>query len=457
MSLIRSLAAALALLAFDVSIARPHEARAEVPRTISIDARDIELSDLIRLLAAESNANIVADGSVRPQRVSLRLRDVWFDEALSTITQSFNLVAHRNGRILVLGDAASMNRRYADSGELASQTVVLTLARAKADDLVAPLTSALPVGTVIFADKRSSSIIVTGAGSTVQRARYLVRALDVSGVGQNGSQTTAFALQNVKASEAARALRGAIPETALVADDRQNAILITGNTEITEAAKQILVNMDNPGRQVMFEVRVADVQPEIDSSNLGITFGGKGFGSGGLSQFAYTLTQSSVIVNAQLNSLIQRGHASILATPRIATLNNREATLLVGETYPVVTTNLQTGLPTVQNVDVGVKLRLTPTIGPDGTITAEMHPEYSQITGFNAAFPIVANRRVDSTLRVRDGETIVLGGLFSDVDSDTITKLPFLGDVPVFGSFFRNRQRSHTKDEVVFLITPHVL
>ena len=86
-----------------------------------------------------------------------------------------------------------------------------------------------------------------------------------------------------------------------------------------------------------------------------------------------------------------------------------------------------------------------------------MHPEYSQITGFNAAFPIVANRRMDSTLRVRDGETIVLGGLFSDVDSDTITKLPFLGDVPVFGSFFRNRQRSHTKDEVVFLITPHVL
>jgi type IV pilus assembly protein PilQ len=65
--------------------------------------------------------------------------------------------------------------------------------------------------------------------------------------------------------------------------------------------------------------------------------------------------------------------------------------------------------------------------------------------GFNNAFPIVANRRVDSTLRVRDGETIVLGGLFSDIDSDTVTKLPFLGDIPILGAVFRNRARSHPR------------
>jgi type II secretory pathway component GspD/PulD (secretin) len=94
----------------------------------------------------------------------------------------------------------------------------------------------------------------------------------------------------------------------------------------------------------------------------------KGFGSSRLEQFSYTITQSSVIVNAQLNTLIQRGRASILATPQIATLNNHEASLLVGEIYPVITT----GLPTVQNVAVGVKLRLTPTIGPNGAITAEI-------------------------------------------------------------------------------------
>jgi type II secretory pathway component GspD/PulD (secretin) len=169
------------------------------------------------------------------------------------------------------------------------------------------------------------------------------------------------------------------------------------------------------------------------------------------------LTKSSVTVNAQLNALIQNGHASILAQPRIATINNHEATLLVGETYPVVTVNLQTGFPSVTNIDVGVKLRLTPSIGADGMITAEFHPEFSQITGFNATFPIVSNRRVDSTLRLHDGDTIVLGGLFSDIDSETITKFPILGDIPGLGAFFRNKERTHNKDEVVFYITPHIM
>jgi type II secretory pathway component GspD/PulD (secretin) len=208
---------------------------------------------------------------------------------------------------------------------------------------------------------------------------------------------------------------------------------------------------------VMFEVRVADVEPTNDTDNVGVQFGGQGYGTGALGQFPYTITRSSLIVNAQLNTLVQRGHASILAQPRVATLNNREASLLVGEQYPVVTVNQQTGYPTVQTIDVGVRLRLTPTIGADGSITADLHPEYSQIIGFNNNFPIIANRKLDATLRVHDGETIVLGGLFQDVDSETVTKLPILGDLPVLGGVFRNRARTHTKDEVVFFITPRIL
>jgi type IV pilus assembly protein PilQ len=207
----------------------------------------------------------------------------------------------------------------------------------------------------------------------------------------------------------------------------------------------------------MFEVRVADVQPINDTSNVGIEFGGSGFGAGALGQLPYALTKSSLVVNAQINALVQQGHASILAQPRVATLNNREASLLVGEQYPVVTVNQQTGYPSVQTIDVGVRLRVTPTIGDDGSITADLHPEYSQIIGFNNSFPIIANRKVDAALRVHDGETIILGGLFQDVDSETVTKLPVLGDLPVLGSVFRDRQRSHTKDEVVFFITPHVI
>ena len=177
-----------------------------------------------------------------------------------------------------------------------------------------------------------------------------------------------------------------------------------------------------------------------------------------LRQFPHALTKSSITIkrpNQRARS--DRGHAQILATPHIATLNNREATLLVGEQYPIVTVNEQTGFPTVTNVDVGVQLRVTPTIGADGVITAEVHPEYSEIIGFNSSFPIIANRKVDAVLRVHDGETIVLGGLFQDTSSETISKLPFLGDIPILGQFFRNKATARQRDEVVFFITPHIL
>jgi type II secretory pathway component GspD/PulD (secretin) len=426
---------------------------------LSIDARDIDLGDVIRLLAMQSGTNLVPDGSIKPVRVTLRLHDVSFDEALATLTQAYGLQAHRDGRIILVGDAAVMNRRYPDQTlPSGTKTVVFPLGHAKPDELKAPLVDALPTGTLVVCDDRTGSIIISANATTIERARRLIGALDAPAAGNGGSTSFKVVhLRNIKASDAVKALKGSVPDDALVADDRQNIVVVTGNDEIQTTAHSLLASIDNPGKQVMFEVRVADLSPQIDSSNVGVQVGGSGFGSGALAQIPYLLTRSSLIINAQLNALVQHGRASILAQPRIATLNNKEATLLVGETYPVVTTNLQTGYPTVTNVDIGVKLRLTPTIGEDGSITAELHPEYSQIMGFNNAFPIVANRKVDSTLRVRDGETIVLGGLFSDIDSDTVTKLPFLGDIPILGSVFRNRQRSHTRDEVVFYITPHIL
>jgi len=327
----------------------------------------------------------VADASFKPRRITFRLHDVDSDVALATLAQAYDLQTHRSGNIVLIGDAAAMNRRF------------------------------------------------------------------------GGVNSTSVTLRNAKPSEAVKELKGAIPEAGIVADDRSNTVVVTGNADVQATAQSLLSSIDGPGRQVMFEVRVTDVKPIDDTSNVGIQFGGNGFGAGAVAQFPYALTKSAIAINAQVNALVQNGHAQILATPRIATLNNREATLLVGETYPIVTVNQQTGFPTVTNVNVGVQLRVTPTIGEDGIITAELHPEYSEIIGFNASFPIIANRKVDATLRVRDGETIVLGGLFEDTSSETISKLPFLSDVPVFGQFFKNKATARQRDEVVFFITPHIL
>ncbi|HTJ26560.1 MAG TPA: secretin N-terminal domain-containing protein [Candidatus Limnocylindria bacterium] len=443
---------AAAVVALTLAVAHPTAAQND---RFTFEASDVDLADAIRLLGAEAGRNVVADGSIRPQRVRIRLADVSFDEALATLVTAYGLQTHRDGRILIVGDASSMNRRFPDDGTPGGTlTRVFVLAHAYPEELVSPLQSALPQGTLVVGDKRTGTLVITGSAATIARARQLVAALDAP-TGVNATLT--IPLHNLRASEALKALKGAVPESALFADDRQNVVVVSGNAELQEIVRTILQGLDAPGRQVMFEVRVADVEPTNDTDNVGIEYGGVGFGTGAQAQFPYTVIRSAFVVNAQINTLVQRGRASILAEPRVATLNNHEASLLVGEQYPVVTVNQQTGYPSVQTIDVGVRLRLTPTIGAEGSITAELHPEFSQIIGFNNGFPIIANRKVDATLRVHDGETIVLGGLFQDIDSDTVTKLPFLGDLPVLGGVFRNRQRSHTKDEIVFFITPRIL
>jgi type II secretory pathway component GspD/PulD (secretin) len=133
------------------------------------------------------------------------------------------------------------------------------------------------------------------------------------------------------------------------------------------------------------------------------------------------------------------------------------ASLLVGQQYPIVYFDARTGTQQVQFVNVGVNLNVTPTIGTDGAITTDLETDYSQVTGSISNFPIITTRKAQSTLRVRDGETIVIAGLFADVDTSTLTKVPFLGDIPFLGEVFRNRARQHSKDEVVFLITPHLV
>jgi type II secretory pathway component GspD/PulD (secretin) len=265
----------------------------------------------------------------------------------------------------------------------------------------------------------------------------------------------ALHLRYARSSEAAKQLKGVVPDNALVTDERQNAVIVTGTPETVASARALLAAIDVPTPQVMFEVRVADITVDAEL-DIGVLYGS----AAGTGTTTYLFQNKTIPLTATLNALVSEGRAQLLATPRLATLNNHEASLLIGENFPITTQTISGGATTtsVQFVDIGVKLRVTPTIGSDGSITAELHPEFSALAGTNAAgFPIITNRKIDATLRVDKDETIVLGGLLSDSEALTVTKVPFLGDVPILGEVFRNRQRSHRKDDVVFLITPHVL
>jgi protein transport protein HofQ/type IV pilus assembly protein PilQ len=427
---------------------------------INIDVHDADIVDVLRLLGAQARVNLVPDGSLRHDRISLHLQNVTFEETINALARAYELQIRKEGSVLLVGAGASMNRRFGESnnGALGTHTKVFHVAYARAEDLVKPLFDALVPGTVVIADHRTSSIVVTGSSSTIERATGLIAAFDSSLDLTPGRSIGVVPLRYVKASDALKLLKGLVPDGAAVADDRQNVVLVNGAQDTAQTVRGFIAQIDRPSRQVMFEVKVIDMTPQNDSSNVGIQFGGvdlTGEPSAGATSF--TFARSSLQLNATLNFMVSKGRAKILATPRLVTLNSREASLLIGETYPIIYFDIRSGNQQIQTIDIGVKLRMTPTIGADGSIVAELHPEYSEIQGFQQSYPVIANRKVDSTLRVADGETIVLGGLLREITSETVTKLPLLSDVPILGEIFKNRQRTAERDEIVFLITPHIV
>lgn len=429
-------------------------------QAITLDLHDVNISDALALLSAEAGVNIVTDASVKPERVTLHLKNVSFQNALSVLVDAHGLQVHREGNVLIVGEIEAMNRRYDGANTaLGAQTYVLPLSHARADDVAKELTDALPTGTVIVADKRTRSVVVTGTADTVARARHLLTALDGSTEDTPAGTTKAYHLRYLRTDEALKQLKLLAPEGTFLADEQHNAIVVSGPEEIQVAAQRLFESFDQPSPQVMFEVKVADVTPQNDDSNFGLEWGGVDFqGHPIAGATTYAFTGGAIPVNVRLNALLSEGRAQILATPKLVTLNNKEADLLIGQTYPVIYNTSVLGGQNVQFVDIGVKLRLTPTIGPDGTVTADLHPEYSELIGLtDSGYPIIANRKIDSTLRVGDAQTIVLGGLMRDVDNQTITRVPGLSSIPVLGKFFENRRAHHERDEIVFLITPHVI
>lgn len=436
-------------------------ATAATSRALSLNVRDADVVDVLRLLGVQAKVNIVPDASLRHDRITLHLSGVTFDQAMTAMARAYDLEVRREGGIWLVGSASSMNRRFgfdAPSERLGGKLQVFPIRNARAEDLVKPLSDALVPGTVVLADRRTSTVIVSGSAPTLEKAATLIAALDSAGRSNAERQTSVLPLKYLKASEAMKLLKGFVPDGQAAADDRQNAILMTGNGDIVENLREVISQIDRPSRQVMFEVKVVDMTPLNDASNVGIQLGGVDLlAQPTMGATSFTFSRSTVQLNATINFMVSRGNAKILATPRLVTLNNHEASLLIGETYPIIYFDIRSGNQQLQTIDIGVKLRMTPTIGADGSILAELHPEYSEIQGFEQSYPIIASRKVDSTLRVRDGETIVLGGLLREISSETVTKLPVLGDLPILGSVFRNRQKSAERDEIVFLITPHIV
>lgn len=311
------------------------------------------------------------------------------------------------------------------------------------------------------------------------------------------SASTLIRLGHIKADAAAPLLPESLLERLRVTVVREhNGLLLTGPADALARGRAILKELDRPIPQIFFEVLVVDYNSEA-LRDIGFRAGRLGTaadsGSGGesWSPSVDILWRAPAVEEAlsavrrrlpgvgvgtlpadffvRLQALERTGKARIRSRPQLATLNGHPAELKIGETrYYKLTSETplrdpsQVYLQTTerfQTVDINISLAVTPWVSASGDITVDIHPEFNTPLDQGQRPdlpPDIRSRSLNATVRLRDGETIVLGGLVQEVEEAAVTRFPLLGRVPVLGRFFQRRYTRRVNSELVIYLTPHL-
>ena len=415
----RFIPTALALPALLLALAAGAASGAALNKTITLDAEDAYLPSVLKVLAEKGDLNIVTGPGVSGGRISIHMKDVPLDQAVNLVVRAAGLAYERIGNSILVGDPKSLKE------ETGLSAYIVDLKFADASDVKEALKG---ISADIQVDKGGNRLVVMTSPRVISQIQEMVLTLDQP------------ARQVMLEARVVEVSTDAIKKLGIDWDQlsRQGVIFVEGNYDSSIGSGDQLSNLkvfkNTPGTQDIFKLQ--------------------------------NFTRTANVFRAAIDLMINDGNARVLANPKIATLNGREATMLVGTRVPytVVGTVFAGGgaapVERVEREEVGVKLRITPLINADGYITTEITPEVSSIIGFkgvNNDLPVVATRQASTTVRLKDGNTVIIGGLLSEEKTSTISKFPILGDVPGLGYFFQHRTSQNVKRDLVIEVTPHIM
>ncbi len=353
----------------------------------------------------------------------------------------------------------------------------------------------------IAIDARTNSLIVSGTERYLELVRKVVTSLD--GIEAAERERTVYNLRNAKAKDMESTLgkyfkgdadvqrqllgpqlSGSImrqleQEVTVVGDDKSNKLVISTSPRFTETVLRIVEELDSAPPQVMIQVLLAEVT--IDNGfDFGVDFrlgpfngpgltyattaGGQGVANSlGVPNLSVTSADFSLLVRA----LEAQGKLEILSNPQLLISNNQTGKIQVGEDVAIVEAVERTpqggSVSDVTRQDIGVLLNVTPTINADGFVRMEIKPEISALStkttqiSPDVSAPIITKRTLDTIVSVKDGQSVVIGGLIQNIVEDRESKVPLLGDIPVIGIPFRTVKKTNTKTELLVVLTPRIV
>jgi type IV pilus secretin PilQ/predicted competence protein len=378
---------------------------------VTLDAEDTYLPSVLKILAEKGNLNIITGPGVTSGKLSIHMKDVPIDQAVNLVVRAAGLAYERIGNSILVADAKSLR------DETGLSSYVIELKYADALEVKAALKS---LTDQIQVDPGGNRLIIVTSPRVISEIEEVVRAMDVP-------------VQQVMLE--ARIVEVSTDDTKRLGVDwdlltHQGTIIVEGN----------------PGTS----------EPDALPEQLGYVKAGD----------RPLLYRQQHAFQAQLDLLISEGHARLLANPKIATLNGRPASMLIGTRIPFLVTGVissgggaaQSQL--VEREEVGIKLSITPIINTDGFITTVIQPEVSSVIGYKGPgdeLPVVSARRATTTVRLRDGSSVIIGGLLSEEKTTSVSKLPILGQIPVLGLLFQHHVVGSTKKDLVIEVTPHIM
>ncbi|MCA9287081.1 MAG: hypothetical protein KDA05_00765 [Phycisphaerales bacterium] len=305
------------------------------------------------------------------------------------------------------------------------------------------------------------------------------RASDVQTVLESYFQDEADRIRSVLGDQAGSVARQLEQEVTIVGDESSNQVLISASPRYINTVTQIVRELDAPPPQVMIQVLIAELTIDAEK-DWGVDFSAGPFG-GSMTSIASNpagaaITSALGVPNFSVNSadfglmiraLEAQGRLEVLSRPHVTVNNNETAEFNAGENIAIVSgvERLDNGntRSEVERDDVGIILNVTPTISGDGFVRLEVHPTISAVSArtteisedFSA--PIITQRFVRTTVTVKDGETLVIGGLLQTRNEERQTRVPILGSIPGVGSIFRTTQHTNQTTELLIIITPRVV
>jgi type IV pilus assembly protein PilQ len=448
---------------------------------VTFNFQDIPVRSVLQLLADVSNLNIVASDSVQGN-VTLRLVNVPWDQALDVILRAKSLAKRQNGNVIWIApqteiakyeqNIADARQKELNSAQLVTDYIPINYGSAK--QIADLLTSGAKAGNVgggggasnsergflsprgsVSFDERTNTLLVNDTPDKVQEIRQLVSVLD-----RPVKQVLIESRLVIATDSFVRELGAKLG----IAGFHINP---SGQTLITNDTTDNVVKTGNAVADALFKEATTGEPQQITiptGLNVNLPANTSGVTS---SNIAFGILGSDYLLNLELSAAQQEGRSETISQPKVVTANNQEASIVQGQQVGYLTFQNSgagggAGTATVQFKNAALELHVTPTITSDNRVFMKLKILKDAVARLvpnpgGGFVPQIDHREIDTSVLVKNGDTVVLGGVYEFQNEHDVTKVPFLGDIPILGALFRDKLNKNSKAELLVFITPHIL